>query len=301
MTSETGELSSSSSDLEVRRIVDETAPERQVRSVPLERGSPKPAVPKVPQSIDPRPDPRSDVPGVDAQNLESGSLEDQVTQEATTTQSSILEGTEQKKYKVRMQLDADEDAEFRLLTLSGEVETTLRVHRSRRIYELLMIAWKPGFCLKDLERYLPGESRALTRLPVSTRDQLIRTMIGSVIEATFVEDSECPAVQINYPLIRTVLSHAQDTESSCRRCDPLKPAWLFFAQHVVSVAFILDRNMRLRTIPTGTLLKDALRQLGSPNHSLVGLCRSMMHWTGVPRHYRAQPAMCLWVWPVPET
>ena len=330
-----GELSSSSSELEVRPPLrdipsENDRPEPVDLKVPQPLGgdvtsggdSPEPADPKVPQPlgkketversrpepVDPkassflhlRPDPRPDVPGVDAQTLECESMQEHVALDASLPQSSILEATELKIYKVKIQLDADEDAEFRLLTLSGEVDTTVRVHRSRRICEILMMAWKAGFRLKELVRYLRSENRPPIRLPASTRDQLLRTMIGSVFEATFSEDNECPTVQINYPLIRTVLGHPQATESSCQRCDPLRPAWLFFSQNVVSEAFILDRSMRLRAVPAGTLLRDALRELDSPGHSLVGLCRSMRHWTCTPRHFRAQPAMCLWIWPVPE-
>ena len=294
-----GELTSSSSDLEVRTINDDREKGLPGGDVTPRIHSPQPAFPKVPPPLDPRPDQAPEargpasgvqgegrVTGVERREPDNVGLRDRIS------------------YEVTIQVLANpEDRRTRLLTLSsthaGLYCNRLVVHGTRRVLEVLLMAWRSGYRLGEMTRYVRlGEEDGL-RMPVSVRDLFDRVVVGSTILARFVTDTQGAMVQIRYGLLKSLLEHPQTLEAECHRCDPLRPAQLVSDQEDDTTGCVFSLRLEARQHPVKTFVHDALQACSSQEHPAVSLCQTLTHWMRVPGVHRIRPGWGLLVWPVP--
>ena len=210
-------------------------------------------------------------------------------------------GSRPYQVSIKIEADLEQGAEWRRLSFPGQAEMTARVHQTRRVLEALLLSWKPGSCLGHLTRVVSEGSVAIeSRSPVTMRDRMGQLVVGSTIIASFVPDPDGPEVTVNQPVIRRLIACSQLSANACSRCDPISPSvWLRSVERP-SDAFVMDLQMRLRVVPSGTLCRDILRGLDQQDHPLVVLCRSLDHWFPLPSQYKVGPGWVLLQWPVPS-
>ena len=78
--------------------------------------------------------------------------------------------------------------DVRVLTVSGNGESQIRVHSTRRVLDCLLMAWRSGYQLANLCKYLQGGDGQVVPLLIKVRKPLTRVITGSVIEADFKPD-----------------------------------------------------------------------------------------------------------------
>ena len=176
----------------------------------------------------------------------------------------------------------------------------IRVHASRRVLEILLLAWRPGAQLQGLGRHLQGDEGSAVSLDVNIRAPIGRLIVGSVITARYEEDAGGHPAEINAALAQTLLGSSQGSEANCNRCDPLRNGRIFIQGSGENVPMLMSLRMQLRAYPIGTTCKEALTELQLQSHPVVGLCRAFTHWVVVPKQFRMQPGWCLMVWPLPR-
>ena len=306
-------------------MTDRPGSEGSIRGSPSSSSvdSPQPAIPKVPQPLDPRPDQAPDMQGLNTPTLEKESGSKQAITEASQARGPAsrvqgeerVTGVERKepddvgkgdriRYEVTIQVLANPDnRRTRILTLSsthaGLYCDRLVVHGTRRVLEVLLMAWRSGYRLGEMTRYVRlGEENEL-RMPVCVRDLLDRVVVGSTILALFETDDQGASVQIRYGLLKSLLEHPQTLEAECRRCDPLRPAHIIVDQEDDTAGFVFSLKLEARQHPAKTFVHDILREFSSQEHPAVSLCQTLTHWMRVPGVHRIRPGWGLLVWPVP--
>ena len=285
--------------------------------------SSKPAVPKGPQPLSLRPDPvpglqRLDTPTLRGESRSEYAIAEIPQQRVTTSgvqeEESVPEVDERKSgnvkqedrisYEVTIQVLANpDDRRARILILSSTHAELycdrLVVHGTRRVLEVLLMAWRSGYRLGEMTRYVRlGEENEL-RMPICVRDLLDRVVIGSTIIALFETDDQGASVQIRYALLKSLLEHPQTLEAECRRCDPLRPAHIIVDQEDDSTGCIFSLRLEARQYPAKTFVHDLLRESSGQEHLAVSLCQTLTHWMRVPGVHRVRPGWGLLTWPVP--
>ena len=238
--------------------------------------APEPAIPKVPQTL--------------------GLRRESSTPEVESSQD------QHKRYSVGIEIGTSEDASYRTVKITyacGQVEQ-IRVHASRRVLEILLLAWKPGVQLQSLGRHLQGEAGSAVSLDVNTRVPIGRLIVGSVITARYEEDASGHHAEVNTTLVQTLLGSSQGSEANCNRCDPLRHGRIFIPSSGENVPMLMNLQMQLRAYPIGTTCEEVLTEFQLQSHPVVGLCRAFTHWVIVPKQFRLQPGWGLIIWPVPR-
>ena len=207
-------------------------------------------------------------------------------------------------YEVTIQVLANpDDRRARILILSSTHAELycdrLVVHGTRRVLEVLLMAWRSGYRLGEMTRYVRlGEENEL-RMPIRVRDLLDRVVIGSTIIALFETDDQGALVQISYALLKSLLEHPQTLEAECRRCDPLRPAHIIVDQEDDRAGCIFSLRLEARQYPAKTFVHDLLRESSGQEHPAVSLCQTLTHCMRVPGVHRIRPGWGLLTWPVP--
>ena len=298
----TGELSSSSSDLEVRS---------SLKGVSGESNRPEPADPKVPYPVGEgesvmvsRPEPTD--PKVPRSLGEEGTVGGSRLESADHRAAQAPDRSPDNKisYEVTIKVLANPDHQrTRLLTLSsthaGLFCNQLIVHGTRRVLEVLLMAWRSGYRLGELTRFIRFVEENEFRAPICVRDLFDRVVIDSTILARFETDSQGAAVQIRYGLLKSLLSHPQTLEAECRHCDPLRPANLFIEPPSENAGCMFNLQLEARFYATKTFVRDALQEASCQAYPAVALCSTLTHWMRMPNVHRIREGWALVVWPVP--
>ena len=312
------ELTSSSSELEVRLIGEDAEKGLPVRGGALESSRPEPAALRNPEPVREIIGDKSDASlppasytgegiGLGDPCLSMGSADasshrptdDPTSQPPEGDQSSVMS---EQDFQVELEVCADPtSADSRLLQMTGAYHDSIRVHGTRRVLEALLVVWRPGYYLAGLARYLRGGDGSVLEVDISTREPFARLIIGSRITATFSKDPNGHRAIINQSLIRSMLKESQMSDAACNRCDPTRPARIFVQDSELTSAVIMTLRMQLRAFPPGTLCSEVLAELQLAQHSAVGLCRTFSHWIRIPRQFRLQPNWGLILWPVPRS
>ena len=236
--------------------------------------APEPAIPKVPHGL---------------------------RRESSTPEVESSQG-QHKRYSVGIEIGTSEETSYRTVKItyaSGQVEQ-IRVHASRRVLEILLLAWKPGVQLQSLGRHLQGDAGSAVSLDVNTRVPIGRLIVGSVITARYEEDASGHHAEVNTTLVQTLLGSSQGSEANCNRCDPLRHGRIFIPSSGENVPMLMNLQMQLRAYPIGTTCEEVLTEFQLQSHPVVGLCRAFTHWVIVPKQFRLQPGWGLIIWPVPR-
>ena len=320
----TGELSSSSSDLEVRSSLKGVSggsnrPEPADPKVPYPVGKgesvmvnrPEPADPKVPYPVGKgesvmvsRPEPTDPkVPrSLGEERTVGGSRLESADHRAA--QAPDRSSDNKISYEVTIKVLANPDHQrTRLLTLSsthaGLFCNQLIVHGTRRVLEVLLMAWRSGYRLGELTRFIRFGEENEFRVPICVRDLFDRVVIDSTILARFETDSQGAAIQIRYGLLKSLLSHPQTLEAERRHCDPLRPANLFIEPPSENAGFMFNLQLEARFYATKTFVRDAPQEASCQAYPAVALCSTLTHWMRMPNVHRIREGWALVVWPVP--
>ena len=298
----TGELSSSSNDLEVRP---------SLTGVSGENNRPEPANPKVPYPVGEgesvvvtRPeltDPKVFRPLGEEKAIGDSRLE---SADHRASQAPVCSPDNKISYEVTIKVLANSDNQrTRLLTLSsthaGLFCNQLIVHGTRRVLEVLLMAWRSGYRLREVTRFIRFGEESELRVPICVRDLFARVVIDSTILACFETDSQGAAIQIRYGLLKSLLAHPQTLEAECRHCDSLRPANLLAEPPSENAGCLFNLQLEARLFATKTFVRDALQETSCQAYPAVALCSTLTHWMRIPNVHRIREGWALIVWPVP--